>query len=570
MAVNNIKRRIFTSRDFDTFNERLMSHLNSKFPGVITDAYESHFAMMAVELVSKLADDLMFSLDHHFNELFIDTVGERRNIRSLVKLVDYQLRNRTAAEVKLNCTCDPFAPLILTMRKGTLVSTEVDGIQFVVLKDYTITDSVEFEIEAREGYDRTDSHISDGKTGQEFTTSFDSVADNVPIVVKVDSVEWTKVDSLWEVETGNYYEQDNTDDLRARILFGDDVHGNIPPSGSTIEIEYFTCSGAGGNIPSGKINTSIEGELSGGGGNHTVNVNNTDSPASGGDDEEPVDEVRVNAPLSIKAVKGLVAASDYKGYSLDYPGVLAASVSIDNVLNLVTVYIVANGYQQPGPSLISGLKTTLQAERVVGLVLDVKAPEFIYVDVAGTVTAKDTFALADVENTVKEAVKQFFEPDDPTVTAKDFGKDIRFSDIVRLIDEQEGVDYVDITRLSKIPTISKITWHSTTADFQNVQLGNTAREEVWTIKALTYTTFQVIGSVVGLQQNIGTVNTPYITDEGELSFTLNQGVDPLEAGDIARIYTSSYVGNLRILEHQFALQGNVNLTFRYEPLGIRG
>ena len=162
--MTNVVRRIYTARDYDTLKERVLSYLRNNYPTVFADTYESHFAMMAVELACKIADDMFFYLEHQFNELFIDTCGERRNMSSLVKLIDYRMRNRTAAVVLLNCSCEDYSPSTLTIEEGTVVSTEVEGVSFYVVRDYSFTGDRVFTIEAREGALREDEFIATGKT----------------------------------------------------------------------------------------------------------------------------------------------------------------------------------------------------------------------------------------------------------------------------------------------------------------------------------------------------------------------------------------------------------------------
>lgn len=560
-------RRVFTNRDYGSFRTFLLNHLQSKYSTVFNDLRESHFAVMAVEMVCKLADEMMFYLDHQYNEALIDTVGERRNIRSIVKLIDYRMRNRTAAIVTLSCICDEYSPNTLTILEDTVIQTGVEGISFRVLKEYSFNGDRVFTIEAIEGDVREDLFTATGQTSQEYITMFDSVVDNEEVKVYIDSILWTEVDSFTEVEIGDYYERDNTEDLRVKILFGDGTHGNVPSSGAEVKIQYGTGSGLEGNIGTGKITTSIQGTLSGPPNTLDVAIVNN-SPASGGGEEETVDEARVNAPLSLKATKGLVSKSDYKGFCLAYPGVLAVSISIDPFMNIVVAYIVAANYSIPGVSLLNSLKAAILVEASLGLLIDVRAPVFVYVNVSGVVIVEDTSSLADVTNTVNAAIKEFFEPVDPIISDKDFGQDIFISDIVSLVASQYGVNHVNVEKLAMAPVVTTVNWHSTTAQFSNVSLGLTARQEMWTVKFISSSSFQMIGSVSGLQQNVGSVDIPYITDDGSLSFTVIQGIDPLEAGDYALVKTSSYVGNVKISSEEFVLQGAVAFIFEYKDLGV--
>jgi len=350
--ATTIVRREFTSRDFDAVRQELLDVIESKFPNLFNDFFESHIGIVLLELISHSVDTLSFFLDYKFNELFIDTVTERVNMVSLGKLIGFQLRGRTAAKVTLNCSTEPFVGNI-DIAKGTQVST-AEGIIFEVEKDFSIVDSdtvlvsgkATFDITAVQGETIIDTFESDGTTNQVFVSSSKSVVENVATEVRVSAVTWTSVINLFGEGAEDVYELTFLAELDIRILFGDGIHGNVPGAfGTPIEIEYLSGGGKIGNVGIGTLDGTITG-IVGVTPQDVSFINN--AAASGGADEESVDEARRNAPLSFQTLNRIVTEVDFKAFVESQAAVLRAAIASDPVLRIVTVSVMATGYGKGG------------------------------------------------------------------------------------------------------------------------------------------------------------------------------------------------------------------------------
>jgi len=162
-----------------------------------------------------------------------------------------------------------------------------------------------------------------------------------------------------------------------------------------------------------------------------------------------------------------------------------------------------------------------------------------------------------VETAVLEVLDSFFAYDSDYV---DFGRGIFLSDLYRLLDEVEGVDHVDLDRLSRVPVVKYEIW-SGDASFGEIAISSSTKEETWTVELTSPTEFKVSGSVSGEQVNTGTFGVEYTSDKGEVTFTITEGSQACKAGDRAIFKTSRLAGNINLAGSEFPLKGTLNLNF---------
>jgi hypothetical protein len=99
MATTTTKKRAirYLNRDFDGFKKDLVEHLRVYFPDTIQDFNESSVGMMLTELASFIGDNMSFYLDKRFNETFIETATEQKNIFRHAKQLGYKPSGKAAA-----------------------------------------------------------------------------------------------------------------------------------------------------------------------------------------------------------------------------------------------------------------------------------------------------------------------------------------------------------------------------------------------------------------------------------------------------------------------------------------
>jgi predicted phage baseplate assembly protein len=234
------------------------------------------------------------------------------------------------------------------------------------------------------------------------------------------------------------------------VTFGDNEHGRIPVAvagGSIVARLYQWGGGARGNLPAGVINALQS---------FVVGIDTVTNPysATGGADEEPVDETKRRAAAEIASNGRAVTAADFETRALSTPGARvrrARAVPLFHpdypgaqVPGVVTVIVVPDA---PGPSPLPNAATLavvcahLDSVRLMTTELHVAPPRYRTVRVQVSVEPTPDADPAQVKRLVEQRLDTFFHP---LVGGTDgagwpFGGTIAVSDLFRLILETPGV-----------------------------------------------------------------------------------------------------------------------------------
>jgi hypothetical protein len=236
-----------------------------------------------------------------------------------------------------------------------------------------------------------------------------------------------------------------------RILFGDGVNGMLPtPGSSNITAAWYQAGGGlAGNVVAGAINQLLGGAVAQG----VVNP----IAAEGGADTEAVDRVAWRGPEVLRHRGASLSAADYEALALEAsPGVAiarclpATSANLRPAPGYVTLILVPNSLDpQPTPSyelkqevaayLAARAPATIKTGRIA-----VIPPDYLPVGVSATVAARQIDQSGDVKAAVVSALNQFFHPlyGGPQGKGWPFGRSVHLSDVARLLEGIDGVDYV--------------------------------------------------------------------------------------------------------------------------------
>jgi len=144
MATQSELKRIadikYIARDFDTLVTVLKNHLKYQFPDSYKDFSDTSSGIAFLELVAYVGDILNFYIDKQFNELFLSTAQERKNLVAVAKNLGYQIRGKSASNAQLNATVtypatgSDTANLEFVVLKGSQVTTS-NGVKFEIVND---------------------------------------------------------------------------------------------------------------------------------------------------------------------------------------------------------------------------------------------------------------------------------------------------------------------------------------------------------------------------------------------------------------------------------------------------
>jgi Baseplate J-like protein len=213
----------------------------------------------------------------------------------------------------------------------------------------------------------------------------------------IDSASYRRIGQNSDSSVSFDYDGDAGDTIR----FGDDVFGEIPQSGSVLQVKYRRGGGKIGNVAADTI-TKVDPASAA-----LVTAVTNPFPASGGADEEPPEQIARLAPQQFRAVQyRAVTPSDYQNAAETLPWVLRAGTVFRWTGSWLTVFTTAD---PKGNEVFSvdehiELVNLLNRYRLAGYESYVPAPNYIAIDLKVTVCASPTAFRGDVETAVISAL----------------------------------------------------------------------------------------------------------------------------------------------------------------------
>jgi hypothetical protein len=262
---------------------------------------------------------------------------------------------------------------------------------------------------------------------------------------------WEPVDDLPLAAAGRSYEMDRA---TGAVLFGDGVHGAIPPAGSdNIRADYQAGGGSVGNVAAQAV-SALKTSL--------AFIDHVSNPiaGAGGCDTEQVSLAVERGPQVIRHRNYAVTAEDYERLALQASRGIARAKCLPNFdlqarqeqNGCVAVILVSAG-DEAQPTLSAGLKQQVQqylSERASNVVtaprrLQVDGPAYVEVSVTATLfTARIDLAPA-IEREALQQLAAFLHPltGGPDGRGWEFGWLPGQSDFYRLLEGVDGVDHVE-------------------------------------------------------------------------------------------------------------------------------
>jgi predicted phage baseplate assembly protein len=320
---------------------------------------------------------------------------------------------------------------------------------------------------------------SDGRPNQHFRLA------NAPVVVRERPEEVTGADAIkvkvtslrLEVDEGQGFKVwQEVEDFYASgpddphyvlnrttgdLGFGDGQHGRIPlvnlsnPNTNIVAREYRYGGGKRGNVGAETIKdiqTFVE----------AVDSVSNKQPAYGGSDEETVAEAKLRAPREIKSKERAVTAEDFESLALATPGVRVRrakalplvhpkfpEAQIPGVITLIIVPESDAPNPLPSEATLSIVCAHVNQHRLLTSEVYVVPPTYHRVRIEAEIVARSEADLAEVKHEIEARLTTFFHPllGGESGTGWEFGRDIFYSDVYRIVLQTQGVDRINNNQL---------------------------------------------------------------------------------------------------------------------------
>ncbi len=283
-----------------------------------------------------------------------------------------------------------------------------------------------------------------------------------PVIRKSLAIQVQKEDSEWEGwKEVDDFESSGPDDHhylfdpeKGEITFGNGLNGRIISGRQNIRASYKTTLASEGNIPRRQrfLIDGITGE--------------NRSEGSGGMAAESIDDAKERARKDFRTRYRAITSNDYERIALFTPGLRVARAKaipnynpdfpcITNFAGAVTVVVVPYAREGtvtpvPGDGFINSIFEHLDKHRLITTDLYVIGPAYVKVSVKCNVSVKKRSSQAAVSKRVQKALEAFL---DTLKGGNDgrgwpFGRSVYPSEIFRIIDKVEGVDYATDVSIS--------------------------------------------------------------------------------------------------------------------------
>ena len=442
----------FTNLDFQDLRTQIKDYLRANSNFTDFDFEGSNFSVL-IDVLAYNSYITSFNTNMTVNESFLDSATLRENVVSLARNIGYVPRSRRASKARVSFTVNTSGFLdvkSVTLKAGVIGLGVIESGNYVfsIPEDITVTvDAAGFayftDIELWEGTFLTKSFIVDNsQPDQKFVipnASVDTTSIRV-FVTDLANEEYNQYSNILNIDANSkIFLVQEVEDEKYELLFGDNVFGKRPASGSSVFVSYIITNGKAGN---GCANFNFSGILEDNNQNRItsgISPLTTTLPSENGDDIEKIDSIKYLAPRVYSSQYRAVTANDYKGLiPFIFPNVESVTAYGGDELDppqYGKVFISVKPRQGKFLSRISKeeIKKQLKQYSIAGIKPELVDLKYLYVEL-NTSVYYDKSSVADVSilrNKVIETLTAYGQSYD----LNNFGGRFKYSKVNALIDD---------------------------------------------------------------------------------------------------------------------------------------
>lgn len=319
----------YTKRQYADVFEELRAFVEATRPDDQTDFFESSLGPTLMGLIAYVADHLSYTQDIIAQEIYLATARRYDSALRFARSIGYVPRSAVSATAVLRSSTLPSS---VVTNGGVVVAGSfiegLNGLRYEVVSDAAVPPGSSIaSIQVRQGQTFEESFTPTKAAGQTFQVSRGVVEEDSWQVYVGDTTDtanlWTQVDNvLFELTPTQTYEVFFDGDGKLSVRFGNGNAGAIP--NQTITIVYRTTDGANGNTAINTIRGNFRVEVQQGAIIESIAVQNNTAAATGGQDRETVEELRVNIPSYLRTLDKVISVRDYDDALSQQPGIALA------------------------------------------------------------------------------------------------------------------------------------------------------------------------------------------------------------------------------------------------------
>lgn len=265
--------------------------------------------------------------------------------------------------------------------------------------------------------------------------------------VRVNGVLWEEVPSLYGLdELSQSYIVRIDDDANATVIFGDGESGaRLPTGDENITVVYRSGIGLDGEVSARSL-TLLQTRPQG------ISEVVNPLPASGAAPPEKLSEARRNAPLAVLTLDRIVSLRDFENFARTFAGIGKAQaepiqVEQDRKIH-ITIASSSGSEVDPGSELFKNLGDAIDAMRDpvqrIQEPVEVDSYQLQTFSIEASVLVDSRHLIEDVLAKLKTNLREAFSFEN-----RDFGQSVTAAEVMKFMQEVEGVVAVDLDRLER-------------------------------------------------------------------------------------------------------------------------
>ena len=535
----------FTNLDFEDLRSQIKDYLRANSNFTDFDFEGSNFSIL-IDILAYNSYITAYNTNMAVNESFIDSATLRENVVSLARNIGYVPRSKRASNAKISFNVNTGNPDLrtVTLKAGSVCLGAIQGGNYIFSIPEDVTVPVDnfgvalFDsVNVYEGIYLTKRYSVD-KTqyNQKFiipNTGVDISSIRVFVRNKI-TEEYELYTNIFSVDKNSkIFLVQEIEDEKYEIVFGDNVLGKKPISGSLIEISYIVTNGskvdgAASFTFSGVLVDDIGNKITTG-----ISAVTTVQRSENGDDIESIDSVKYLAPRVYASQYRAVTANDYKGLiPFIFPNVESVSAYGGDELDppeYGKVFISIKPRQGKFISEISKneIKKKLRQYSIAGIKPEIIDLKYLYIELVSNVyyNKSTTSNVSALQTKIYDTLKDFGS----SYEINNFGGRFKYSKLCSLIDNTSDSITSNITKVvmrrDLQPEYNKLAMYELCFGNQfHIKKNNFEDNRGYNIKTTGFTIENVSGTVymsdVPIDDNFGTLffftlkdNVPFIVNK---------------------------------------------------------
>ena len=553
MAINQ-----FTNLDFADIRSQIKDYLRTNTEFTDFDYEGSNFSVL-IDILAYNSYITAYNTNMAVNESFLDSATLRENVVSLARNIGYVPRSKRASRAQISFTVDTEGFLdvkSVTLRSGVVCLGNLETGNFVFSIPEDITVPVDNQGIARfnnisiyEGRFLTKSFIIDSnQPNQRFIIPNADVDTELirVFVTDITNEEYVKFNNILNVnKNSKIFLVQEVEDEKYQILFGDNIFGRRPISGSSVYVSYIITNGKQAN---GSANFTFSGILVDNNSNKITNgvsLITTNTPSENGDDIEKIDSIKYIAPRVYSSQYRAVTANDYKGLIPSiFPNVESVTAYGGDELEppeygKVFISIKPRNGKYISKITKEEIKNKLKQYTIAGIKPEIVDLKYLYVEI-NTSVYYDRSAVSEIENLRKKVIETITQYG-TSYDLNNFGGRFKYSKLNSLVDNVSTSITSNITKV-KIrrdlqPEFNKFaTYELCFGNAFHIKRNNLLDNRGYNIKSTGFTIQNVDGVVylsdVPIDDKEGTIFFFVLKDNLPFIIKNNAGIVHYDKGEI--------------------------------------